>query len=182
MKKILFPVLAVVALAASGVQSVQRAIVEPFYAFLSNPTSEAHALAARDAMADGWVSIGDYSGAKKTEDKFISQIGGFGKLVPDMNWDMVEVIEAGDKVIVRHLYIERRLDPLNLYFQYASEDQKENAVIGFGNALKEMAAARDPRPGARKAFDKAFFGHLGYMISNMVRALMLGLSSGYGEV
>jgi isocitrate dehydrogenase kinase/phosphatase len=47
----------------------------------------------------------------------------------------------GDKVIVRHLYIERRLDPLNLYFQYASEDQKENAVIGFGNALKEMAAA-----------------------------------------
>ncbi len=101
MKKILFPVLAVVALAASGVQAGQRAIVEPFYAFLSNPTSEAHALAARDAMADGWVSIGDYSGAKKTEDKFISQIGGFGKLVPDMNWDMVEVIEAGDKVIVR---------------------------------------------------------------------------------
>ena len=47
----------------------------------------------------------------------------------------------GDKVIVRHLYIERRLDPLNLYFQNASEDQKENAVIGFGNALKEMAAA-----------------------------------------
>mgnify|MGYP001817711672 CR=1 FL=1 len=47
----------------------------------------------------------------------------------------------GDKVIVRHLYIERRLDPLNLYFQHASEDQKENAVIGFGNALKEMAAA-----------------------------------------
>ena len=47
----------------------------------------------------------------------------------------------GDKVIVRHLYIERRLDPLNLYFQYATREQKENAVIGFGNALKEMAAA-----------------------------------------
>jgi len=47
----------------------------------------------------------------------------------------------GDKVIVRHLYIERRLDPLNLYFQCASREQKENAVVGFGNALKEMAAA-----------------------------------------
>ncbi|MCG6965778.1 MAG: bifunctional isocitrate dehydrogenase kinase/phosphatase [Chromatiaceae bacterium] len=47
----------------------------------------------------------------------------------------------GDKVIVRHLYIERRLDPLNLFFQTASKEQKEAALIGFGNALKEMAAA-----------------------------------------
>ena len=47
----------------------------------------------------------------------------------------------GDKVIVRHLYIERRLDPLNLFFQSASKEQKEDAVIGFGNAVKEMAAA-----------------------------------------
>lgn len=101
MKKILFPVLAVIALAASGAQAGQRAIVEPFYAFLSNPTSEAHAAAARAVMAEDWVSIGDYSGAEKTGDAFVGQIGGFGKLVPDMNWEMVEVIEAGDKVIVR---------------------------------------------------------------------------------
>jgi len=47
----------------------------------------------------------------------------------------------GDKVIVRHLYIERRMDPLNLFFQTASKEQKEDAVIGFGNAVKEMAAA-----------------------------------------
>ena len=47
----------------------------------------------------------------------------------------------GDKVIVRHLYIERRLDPLNLFFQTASKEQKEEVIIGFGNAIKEMAAA-----------------------------------------
>jgi isocitrate dehydrogenase kinase/phosphatase len=47
----------------------------------------------------------------------------------------------GDKVIVRHLYIERRLEPLNLFFQYATAVQKEHAIVGFGNALKEMAAA-----------------------------------------
>ena len=47
----------------------------------------------------------------------------------------------GEQVIIRHLYIERRLDPLNLYFQHATPEQKENAVIGFGNAIKEMAAA-----------------------------------------
>lgn len=47
----------------------------------------------------------------------------------------------GDKVIVRHLYIERRLEPLNLFFQEASPVNKENAIIGFGNSVKEMAAA-----------------------------------------
>ena len=47
----------------------------------------------------------------------------------------------GDKVIVRHLYIERRLEPLNLFFQTASTEQKKQALIGFGDALKEMAAA-----------------------------------------
>ena len=55
----------------------------------------------------------------------------------------------------------------------------QGAIRAHPWLLKEMAAARDPSPGARKAFDKALFGHVGYMISNMVRALMLGLSGGY---
>ena len=42
--------------------------------------------------------------------------------------------------------------------------------------LKEMDAARDPRPTARRAFDRAIFGHLGYLISNAVRAWMLGMT------
>jgi acyl-CoA dehydrogenase len=54
----------------------------------------------------------------------------------------------------------------------------QGAVRAHPWLLKEMDAARDPRPGARKAFDKALFGHVGYMISNMVRALMLGLTRG----
>jgi acyl-CoA dehydrogenase len=44
--------------------------------------------------------------------------------------------------------------------------------------LKEINAARDPRPEARRAFDKALFGHVGYLISNVVRAFMLGLFGG----
>ena len=84
-----------------GALASEREVVEPFYAFLSNPTSEDHAAAARAVMADDWASIGDYSGKTKSADAFVGQISGFGKLVPDMNWEMVEVIEAGDKVIVR---------------------------------------------------------------------------------
>ena len=44
---------------------------------------------------------------------------------------------------------------------------------------KEMEAARDPRPGARKAFDKALFGHVGHSVSNLVRAHLLGLTGAF---
>ncbi|MEM7522381.1 MAG: ester cyclase [Pseudomonadota bacterium] len=105
MRKILFSALAMLTLVAcaTGLTATagQKTVVAPFYAFLSNPTSDAHAAAARAAMADDWRSVGDYSGASKSPDAFIGQIGGFGKLIPDMNWEMVEVIEADDKVIVR---------------------------------------------------------------------------------
>jgi len=78
-----------------------RDSVMAFYAFLSNPTSQEHADAAAAALSDDWVSIGDYSGYEKTRDEFIGQISGFGQLIPDMNWEMEEVIRTGDRVIVR---------------------------------------------------------------------------------
>ena len=105
MRKIILSVAAALTLAACATaitaKAGQKAIVEPFYAFLSNPTSGSHADAARASMAANWQSIGDYSGKVKTPDAFFGQIAGFGKLIPDLNWEMVEVIEAGDKVIVR---------------------------------------------------------------------------------
>ena len=105
MRKIVFPVLAALTLVACAATmnatAGQKAVVAPFYTFLSNPASDDAAAAARAAMAEDWQSIGDYSGKAKTPDAFIGQVGGFGKLIPDLNWEMVEVIEAGDKVIVR---------------------------------------------------------------------------------
>jgi acyl-CoA dehydrogenase len=55
----------------------------------------------------------------------------------------------------------------------------QGAIRAHPWLLKEMDAARDNRPGARKAFDKALFGHIGHVISNMVRAFMLGISRGW---
>ncbi len=44
--------------------------------------------------------------------------------------------------------------------------------------LKEMMAATSQAPNARKAFDRAFFGHIGYTLGNAVRSLVLGLTGG----
>ncbi|MDP9199643.1 MAG: bifunctional isocitrate dehydrogenase kinase/phosphatase, partial [Pseudomonadota bacterium] len=45
----------------------------------------------------------------------------------------------GDDVIVGHVYIERRMTPLNLYLRAATPDQAELAVIDYGQAIRDLA-------------------------------------------
>lgn len=49
--------------------------------------------------------------------------------------------EAGDALIIQHVYIERRMIPLNIYLQDAGPKQIEHAVIEYGNAIKDLVAA-----------------------------------------
>ncbi|HSW05410.1 bifunctional isocitrate dehydrogenase kinase/phosphatase [Aquabacterium sp.] len=49
--------------------------------------------------------------------------------------------EDGDVLVIRHLYIERRMIPLNIYLQDATREQIEHAVIEYGNAIKDLVAA-----------------------------------------
>ena len=55
------------------------------------------------------------------------------------------VEEDGDILLIRHLYIERRMIPLNIYLQDASaageHAQIERAVVEYGNAIKDLVAA-----------------------------------------
>ena len=55
------------------------------------------------------------------------------------------VEEDGDMLILRHLYIERRMIPLNIYLHDASQegdvDAIERAVVEYGNAIKDLVAA-----------------------------------------
>lgn len=46
-----------------------------------------------------------------------------------------------DLVIIKHLYIERRMLPLNLYLDQASDAEQAIIMDDYGNAIKEMIAA-----------------------------------------
>jgi isocitrate dehydrogenase kinase/phosphatase len=48
---------------------------------------------------------------------------------------------AGDRLIIRHLYTERRMTPLNLYLKTADETETRNVIDEYGNAIKQLAAA-----------------------------------------
>lgn len=47
----------------------------------------------------------------------------------------------GEYVVIRHLYIERRLVPLNIYLETARGEGFERAVRSYGNAIKDIIAA-----------------------------------------
>lgn len=46
-----------------------------------------------------------------------------------------------DRVVVHHLYAERKLTPLNLYLKDWSESAARDAVIDYGRSIKDLAAA-----------------------------------------
>jgi acyl-CoA dehydrogenase len=58
----------------------------------------------------------------------------------------------------------------------------QGAIRCHPYVLQEMRAATEPDPdSAARAFDTAFTGHVGFLISNAVRALILGVTDGRGS-
>ncbi|AZV80898.1 polyketide cyclase (plasmid) [Parasedimentitalea marina] len=78
-----------------------KSTVQAFYDFLSNPASEEHVTAFNAVVAEDWESIGDYSGHTKSRAELIGQIGGFGKLIPDLDWSVEEMLLGDGRVVVR---------------------------------------------------------------------------------
>jgi isocitrate dehydrogenase kinase/phosphatase len=64
------------------------------------------------------------------------------ELLAELHRDCPSLMEAdGELIVIRHLYIERRMIPLNIYLQEATPEQMERAVVEYGNAIKDMVAA-----------------------------------------
>ncbi|MBX3620230.1 MAG: bifunctional isocitrate dehydrogenase kinase/phosphatase [Rhizobacter sp.] len=49
--------------------------------------------------------------------------------------------EDGNDLVIRHVYIERRMIPLNIYLAEAEPARLAHAVIEYGNAIKDLVAA-----------------------------------------
>ncbi len=44
-------------------------------------------------------------------------------------------------VVLKHVYIERRMTPLNIYLQHATDAELDSVIRGYGQAIKDLAAA-----------------------------------------
>jgi isocitrate dehydrogenase kinase/phosphatase len=50
------------------------------------------------------------------------------------------VTVSGDRIAIKHLYTERRMTPLNLYTREMPEAAAREAIIDYGQAVKDLAA------------------------------------------
>jgi isocitrate dehydrogenase kinase/phosphatase len=48
--------------------------------------------------------------------------------------------QDGEAIVIKHLYIERRMTPLNLFLRKATPGQRDRAIRDYGDALKQLAA------------------------------------------
>jgi len=68
------------------------------------------------------------------------------KFEPECLAELLDVAPAtvqvqGDVVLVRHCWTERRMTPLNMYVESATEGQVREALEDYGLAIKQLAAA-----------------------------------------
>jgi isocitrate dehydrogenase kinase/phosphatase len=63
-------------------------------------------------------------------------------LLEELARDASKTVQVrGDEAQIKHLYTERKLTPLNLFVRRAAERPACEAVIDYGRAIKELAAA-----------------------------------------
>ena len=64
------------------------------------------------------------------------------ELMEELNATCPSQIRAnGRALIIKHCYVERRMNPLNLYLQDATDDEVNEVMNDYGNAIKQLAAA-----------------------------------------
>ena len=81
------------------------------------------------------TDILEYSDVAFPRDRFSEE------LIAELEAVAPSVIEFdADLIVVKHLYIERRMIPLNLYIENADDAQRAHAMREYGDAIKELAA------------------------------------------
>ncbi|OQX12347.1 MAG: bifunctional isocitrate dehydrogenase kinase/phosphatase [Thiothrix lacustris] len=68
------------------------------------------------------------------------------RFVPELLQELQETCASsisfdGDNIIFRHIYLERRMIPLNIFIETADDATLERVIDDYGNAIKQLAGA-----------------------------------------
>lgn len=108
MSKLVKSLISVVVLAASAqvaqaaelTEAQAREVIAPFYASFNVAPDKDSTKLVLDATADNWESC-SADDVCKPRAEAAKTIGGFGKAIPDLKWEIKEVLVSGNRVIVR---------------------------------------------------------------------------------
>lgn len=89
-----------IAMTAMPVFADDLAVVRSFYSDLLTTPGDATAEAVRAVVAEDWKSTPTPLGGPGAEG-FLTTLGAFGGLIPDLKWEVQEIWQDGDTYIVR---------------------------------------------------------------------------------
>ena len=132
-----------------------KEIVRPFYTqcLTVQPGGDPAAVMAR-LLADGFLSHG--SADQKPKAALIGQIQFFWKLVPDLKWEIQEMIQEGSRVVVRSIASGTpkgdfmglptdgtrsfRIMTIDVHTVEAGQIQQVHHLEDWGTAMKQLTA------------------------------------------
>ena len=63
------------------------------------------------------------------------------ELMEELQREVPSLLEVrGNALIIKHVYVERKMIPLNLYLRDATDEQVVNVMDEYGNAIKQLAS------------------------------------------
>jgi isocitrate dehydrogenase kinase/phosphatase len=78
----------------------------------------------------------EFSDVAFPKDRFSAELlGEFARIAPS------RLESDGDRLVIKHLYVERRLIPLDVYLTGADETRMREGIEEYGNAVKDLASA-----------------------------------------
>ncbi|MEM8775881.1 MAG: ester cyclase [Pseudomonadota bacterium] len=102
MKNVIFTGIAL-AFTAQILHAGDRDVVEDFYTeLLSAPNAADIEERVANVVVDDWISIPTPRGGPDAEG-LVKSLKGFGAAIPDLNWEIQEILNDGDRYIVRSI-------------------------------------------------------------------------------
>jgi isocitrate dehydrogenase kinase/phosphatase len=97
---------------------------------------------AKYALVKRWDRVGRMADTQEFTNLAFARERFSEELMEELRKVAPSVIEEhGKALIIKHVYVERRMTPLNLYLRNATEEQVEAVMDEYGNAIKQLAAA-----------------------------------------
>ncbi|MEO0371410.1 MAG: ester cyclase, partial [Pseudomonadota bacterium] len=105
-------ILTALTLMVTAAHADDRKVVEAFYTdLLSAPNSDDLADRVANVVVENWVSVPTPRGGPDA-DGLIKTLQGFGAAIPDLNWDVQEILQDGNRYIVRSIATGTPVKPL----------------------------------------------------------------------
>jgi isocitrate dehydrogenase kinase/phosphatase len=115
-------------------------VIKDHFTYPKNTTREAvmakYYLVFKHDRAGRLVDAQEFEHLKFNRNRFSAELLGRLKRVAAHN-----LIISDDYVVIKHVYLERRVTPLDIYLGQVDEAEARTAVVDFGNAIKDLAAA-----------------------------------------